>query len=172
MEAVIKEVVTTQKLFACPECGSLEHSCDHLKAGQSFGPWYCDKCGCSILGTVTESGADIRIHKDRKANSLVLLRLNVPGTEDKPVHIVVKGFAFHKKGETPEFDGDGTRYFYDEGTCPWNYLRLPIKEGDDIDPHGLFVFEDAVAMPDGYEDSLDGIEQWRELFPTLRKDGE
>lgn len=168
MKANIVNIVSSKNLFACPDCGSLEHSCDHLQVGQSFGPWFCDKCGCSVKGVVTSDGADIDRGTKRKANALVLLRLDATGLDAKPIHIVVSGMTFHEEGEPAIFGDSGMRYFYDEGTCPWNYLRFPIKEGNDADPHGLFVFQEAVPMPEGYDGSLDDIDQWLELFPSLR----
>lgn len=167
MKALTQEVVTTKKLFACPECGSLEHSYGHLTVGDSFGPWYCDSCGCSVLGRVTADSVDIERGKNRMAHALVLLRLDAVGASH--IHIVVRGLALHEDGQEPVFGDSGMRYYYNQRTCPWNYLRLPIKEGEDTDPHGLFVFQEAVPMPEDYDDSLDDIEHWRELFPSLRE---
>lgn len=155
------------KKFACPECGSVEHSYGHLKAGQTFGPWYCDKCGTSVNGEVTADGVKTKLGEDVKFNTLVLLRLDVPGTEAEPVHIVVRGMGFHKRGEQPSIEPGRDEYFYNEHTCPWNYLRLPIKCGDDTDPHGLFVHQETILMPEWYDDHLDNIETWQELFPSL-----
>lgn len=159
-------------VFPCPECGSREHSCAHLGSGTSFGPWYCDQCGCGVRGVVTEYGADIEIHSDRKAKTLVLLRLNVDTVQEKPIHIVVEGMVFYPHGGKPAIDQDSNRYFYNEHTCPWNYLRVPVKQGDDTDPHGLFVFQEAVLTPDGYDGHLGDIEEWIELFPSLREGGD
>ena len=164
--------IEVSKLFACPECGSLEHSYGHLADGSTFGPWYCDECGCSVRGRVTGESVDIELHTERKINTLVLLRLREPLATGEQVHVVVKGMTFCAPGETPDFEHDV--YFYEEHTCPWNWLRLPIKEDDDTDPHGLFVHQETVLMPQGYGDfsnHLDGIEQWRELFESLRADG-
>ncbi len=171
MKAVTSVEVKTRQLFECPACGSPEHSYGHLSVGTSFGPWYCDKCGCGVTGAVTAEGVDIKLHTDCLARALVLLRLDVPGIDEKPINIVVKGMTFHEVGEQPGFGNEHMEYFYNEHTCPWNYLRLPIKEGDETDPHGLFVFQEAVLMPADYENHLGGIDEWRELFPSLREGG-
>lgn len=87
------------------------------------------------------------------------------GTE---VHIVVEGLGF-SEADQPFLYGEHDEYFYNEGTCPWNYLRLPIKAGDDADPHGIFVHQETIPRPAGYDGgSLDGIEQWRAWFPSLQ----
>ena len=44
------------------------------------------------------------------------------------------------------------QYFYEEHTCPTNWLRIPmISVAGNHDPHGLFEFVDAVWMMDEYE---------------------
>lgn len=170
MKATTSVITTIKKVFACPDCGSAEHEYEHLQLGYSFGPWYCDTCGCGVSGKVLSDG-EIEIQKssDRKANTLVLLRLNVPGTEEAPIHIVVTSMVFYPDGAIPSIDNHREEYFYEEHTCPWNYLRLPIKQGDDTDPHGVFVHQETILMPDGYDDRIDGeIDAWQKLFKTLK----
>lgn len=173
MKAVTAIKTEMTKLFACPDCGSMEHSYGHLSAGDNFGPWYCDKCGCSASGVVSEDGVDIERGKDRKARTLVLLRLNGSSTNTDAIHIVVEGMVFYPEGGRPVIDLARDEYFYNEHTCPWNYLRLPIKKGDDCDPHGLFVHQETVLAPEEYCGDLDtdgfpSVENWREIFPSLR----
>lgn len=161
------EITTVSKrMINCPECGSPEFSFDHLGVGSLFGPWYCDECGCGIRGEVISGGAEITIHSDRKAKTLVLLRLDKEVSP--PVHIVVEGMIFYPANGKPEINKESKAFFYNEHTCPWNYLGVRIKEGDDTDPHGIFAFQEAVLMPDSYDGDLHGIEEWKELFPSLR----
>lgn len=155
------------KTFKCQECGETEKSYAHLFVGQRFGPWYCDNCGLGVYGVVLEDGVELKKVKDRKVNTLVLLKLNVPNTD---IHIVVRGMDFSEDGTVDYSDDSSTEYYYNEHTCPWNYLRLPIKDGDDTDPHGLFVFQEKVLMPKGYDDHLRDIEDWKELFSSLREE--
>lgn len=57
-----------------------------------------------------------------------------------------------------------TRYFYEEHTCPTNYIRIPmICFNKDVDPHGLFKFEEAVWMVEGKHDE----DYFCEIFPQL-----
>lgn len=168
MRAATSEVII--KLFACPDCGSMEHDYGHISIGGTFGPWYCDKCGCSAQGRVTLEGVDVARGKNRKASTLVLLRLG----SDTRTHIVVEGMVFYPEGGRPVIDPALDEFHYNENTCPWNYLRLPIKMGDDCDPHGVFVHQETVLMPGWYDGdlSIDGhssIDLWREVFPSLRE---
>lgn len=171
----------TTRMFECPDCGTLTYSYEHFNGvPTTFGPWYCESCGCSVRGELLADGTiDLERHIDRKADTLVLLRLDVPGTEDKPVHIVVKGMVFYPDGGEPDVRSKNDVYFYNEHTCPWNYLGLPIKEGDNTDPHGLFVHQETILMPAGYvnsfadiegeDDSFTDISVWAKYFPSLRK---
>lgn len=87
------------------------------------------------------------------------------------MHIVVKGFTVVKNGVSPSFDRD--EYIYNDHTCPWNYLRLPIKAGEDVNPVGIFVHQETVLMPGDYDDykSFLDTEAWEAIFPSLRNKG-
>ncbi|MDU7377877.1 MAG: hypothetical protein E7L09_05825 [Enterobacteriaceae bacterium] len=165
----MKAEITTlsEQFFHCPECDSPEFSFDHLSTGSSFGPWYCDKCGCGIVGEIILGGVEIHIHSDRKAKTLVLLKLDKE--IDTPVHIVVEGMIFYPRNSKPIINQEHESYFYNEHTCPWNYLRVSIKDGDETDPHGIFRHQETVIMPDWYEGDLSGVEKWESLFPTLKE---
>lgn len=162
--------IKTQTYLSCPECGADAHSWGERAVGSSFGPWYCDDCGFGIKGVATEDGADIEEAGGRKLNTLVLLRLYEPLKNGNSVHIVVEGMTFVKPGQDPDFSND--EYFYNEHTCPWNYLRLPLKDGEDCDPHGVFVHQETILMPDGYDSSIDGLDEWKMLFSSLRDETE
>jgi hypothetical protein len=83
-------------------------------------------------------------------DTLDLLRL--PATP--PVYFVVKGCRL--------VDSPDRTYFYEEHSCPTNYVQCEaiICDGDD-DPHGVFEFVRSVDVPDDY----DGKANWRALFP-------
>lgn len=164
-----KITTETKQYLRCPGCNDDAHSWGHLNIGQSFGPWYCDGCGLGIKGQATQDGASIETASDRKINTLVLLRLREPLASGEEIHIIVEGMTFVKDGDNPDFENDV--YFYDEYTCPWNYLRLPLKAGDDTDPHGVFVHQETVQMPDDYDDleCFDSSDRWEVLFQSLRQ---
>lgn len=140
----IKTVV--KKYFVCPKCGKHEFSYGHLSESSSFGPWYCDHCGQGWLGKVTETGVDIVEYKHSVQRILCLLKF-APELSDtsNPVHIIIPSRT--------ACDGDLDKsYYFDEHTCPWNYLRFNIRHGADTDPHGIFEFVESVPAPDGWQD--------------------
>lgn len=169
---IIQAKQEVKNVLPCPECGEYAHSWGHLKAGRSFGPWYCDHCGAGIRGVATDEGAEIELSGTRKLDTLVLLRLYEPLKDGEQIHIVVEGMTFVEDGEEPDFEHD--KYFYNEHTCPWNYLRLPLKCGDDADPHGVFQHQETVLMPSGYDEDriFSNPDSWADIFKSMRKGGE
>lgn len=100
-------------------------------------------------------------HGDMR-KTLVLLKIN---GRDGPIFFVVEGLS---KWPTPMPELiEQTRYFYEEHTCPTNFIRIPmIAQGGDHDPHGVFEFVDVVWMVDEY--SGDDIDEYLiEVFPQL-----
>lgn len=52
----------TKTFIICPYCNTrTDSSIDHLKTGQAFGPWYCNKCGGGYKGKV--NGVDTEVQK-------------------------------------------------------------------------------------------------------------
>lgn len=161
-----------EKVFVCPDCKLTWHSSySHVKPGETWGPWYCRHCGCGVRGKVTEEGTDIEVVDDKKTKTLVLLRLDEDVTP--PIHLLIEGFVHCPRGVDPKDYIESEeyishmRYYYNEGTCPWNYLRLPIRQGEDTDPHGIFTYQETVLWPEGLtEIDGHGEDQWG-LFKTL-----
>jgi len=91
-------------------------------------------------------------------------------TNGERVRIVVEGMGFQKDGE-PLIVGENDEYFYDEATCPSNYLGVPIFVGEDGDPHGVFSHVETVVKPSpDFDSKILSFEELRELFPSLKKE--
>jgi hypothetical protein len=114
------------------------------------GPWYCPECGAGVDWDVPEPDPVAQVPEaigtlsgNNKIDRLVLLELD---KHRSPVQLVVRGMRF----EGIERDCAGDAYFYNEHTCPTNYLTSAevIMEADDADPHGLFTFTKAVDLDD------------------------
>ena len=128
----------------CPHCEKGTFAIDHLKAignGISFGPWYCNECGGSFDGRISADGnIDVRLRTERRIKTYDLLMLS---PQDKPVWFIVEGLRFEDpakpRDETSE--AEHKEYFYEEHSCPTNWLKPEIVyyDGDD-DPHGLLEF--------------------------------
>lgn len=96
-------------------------------------------------------------HKDLY-KTLNLLKINTLGD---PIYFVVEGLGTLKDGESYEDFQGHQSYFYEEHTCPTNFVGphsegygvVALYEGGDRDPHGVFRFVRAVWMPQRYVDA-------------------
>lgn len=94
-----------------------------------------------------------RVHCDASPTKVLLC---IP-PQTAPIYLLVEGLSFRKRDHVSDDDEPHERYFYDEHTCPTNWIRyvVEIMIGGDSDPHGLARF---VAVEDGHpEKSPDGI---------------
>lgn len=87
------------------------------------------------------------------------------------VYFVVEGVT--KYGPRDKVQ-DHEEYFYNEHTCPTNFIRIPLiaKDGD-CDPHGVFTFVESVWMTTEYKDAEQAgptalSEYLCKVFPQLR----
>ena len=142
----------TKRFITCPHCQEGVHTVEHLiqnaqnptyKGECHAGPWYCDNCGHSFFLVASSDGTiDVTLHKEVSTPITVLLE--IPPQQ----HPIVLKVA-HKNYGGP-VEENNLRYFYEEYTCPINYLRdvLEVSVEGDSDPHGLasyrgwFVTED------------------------------
>lgn len=127
-----------ERYIACPACGQGERQVSHLAIGQTTA-WYCDSdtCGRHFSLEVLKTGdVLLAVLPERKVPTFVTLR------SEQPVTLVVKGMQFVKDGDEPKYPDDHDQYFYNEHTCPTNYLGVEqVKTDDgDTDPHGVFVY--------------------------------
>ena len=149
-------MTTYQKTcLICPHCGDHGSACvDHLAGSARFGPWYCAACGGGYSGRLDAQGAwQLTLESGRKVPTLDLLVLQ-PQTE--PVYIARRGFTvvgapgmvMDYPIDSPEHQ-DTTRFFYEEYSCPTNWLDdlVMVSFGKDHDPHGLIKFVRRVPRP-------------------------
>lgn len=162
-------VAVTRLHAICPHCGDHSKTLDHLKEGQTFGPWYCDSCGRAYNGTY--KGADTVLVKDpresRKIDTLVLLEYP---PSDKPLRFLIEGMRFVDKKDLsrhPEYGGP--RYFYEEHSCPTNWLKhcTMVAFDGDTDPHGFLRYVRDIDRPDLPENCMDEDEALRQMFPEM-----
>ena len=86
--------------------------------------------------------------------TLVLLKRN-------GIYLVVNGY------------GNGNdAYFYNEHTCPTNYMDCveAIIYEKDADPHGVFEWVATIDKPEDWDYGPEEFEEWCALFPELRED--
>lgn len=128
------------------------------------------------------------VHTDSEHDlwrTLVLLAIDT--AEGVPVYFIVEGLA--GTGDIKEME-EHERYFYEEHTCPTNFVGphgkdsegygvVALYHGGDRDPHGVFRYVRAVWMPRRYVNAKSLAEQRghnvgpnpediiEELFPEL-----
>lgn len=144
--------MTHSRLFAvCPHCNAHTDSrLDHLEVGASFGPWDCDECGMPYGGVF--QGADTVLKKREKTSERIpaMVLLEFPPS-DKPVRFLLSGtrFRYLKDTDSPEEAENSVRFFYEEHSCPTNWLgevEMVIFDGD-ADPHGFLRYVRHVENP-------------------------
>ncbi len=157
----------TKTFIICPHCGAhTNSSVDHLDCGQSFGPWYCDKCGGGYCGNANGTTTEVRMVADTFKKTLDLLVLN---PHDKPIYFVMKGRHYQPK---TDIDNEKKRFFYEQHSCPTNWIinTILISVDGDTDPHGFMKFVRSVphpAIPDN-KDIEDEIKAICAEFPELK----
>ena len=88
-------------------------------------------------------------------STLVLLKRN-------GIYLIVNGYG----------DKEHDQYFYNEHTCPTNYMgdvEAVIYEKD-ADPHGVFEWVATIDKPEDWDYGPEEFEEWCALFPELRED--
>lgn len=146
----------TRHFFTCTNCDDqTKHRVDHiLKVAmshgrvQSFGPWACRSCQMQYSGVITPYGQMDVTQMEAPAVPMdkcyVLLR-HQPEAGIEPLVVILNTHLSRDLRQNP----DHLSYFYDEHTCPKNWLREVevLSWGEDPDPHGLFEFV-AVLTPE------------------------
>jgi hypothetical protein len=98
------------------------------------GPWHCDTCG-EAWRLETNGRAVEKIEPAGGPRFVKATVMLVLPPQKAPVTLILNTHA-HEPIE------DGAEYFYNEHTCPVNWMQhvVEIRIGDDSDPHGLFEF--------------------------------
>lgn len=130
----------------CPSCTEGRWRADQLTIGQST-TWSCSECS---------NQARIRRIADDEFETVPTGRKDTPITvtlrsmTEPPITVKVNAWKYaHSQDLSKEEFEEGARYFYDEHTCPTNWLRdiKQIEFKGDTDPHGVFEF---VSVEDGH----------------------
>jgi hypothetical protein len=148
--------IKTKRLFTCPNGCAHEFVVEHIlreenREPRTAGPWYCDDCGQGWRITYSRDGIDVTAAQPdgKKHPQWVILELP---PQSEPVRFKVRGQRF-----SSTIDEDRVRYFYEEHTCPTNWLRDvdEVSIGGSDDPHGLWRLVsvyDAEAVPSPSEE--------------------
>ena len=157
------------KLHAvCPHCGETGHTLEHLRDGTNFGPWYCDGCGGAYGGVFR--GADTELVKDAKGRRQikVLTLLEHPAAGAPPLRFLVDGYRF-VDDLCPDGEEDNKRFFYEEHSCPTNWIgdsRMIAWDGDH-DPHGFLRYVRQIDTPELPDNCMEEDAALLALFPEM-----
>lgn len=169
--------IYSKDFAVCPWCGhQTNSSVSHLygyRMPVKAGSWYCDKCR-KPYDILVKAPGDVEITKAAHSDNrrfipgLSLLRR---GEGEDAVYFVMKKDRYETNdGDTPEEAQDRERFFYEEHSCPTNWLRncVAVIEGADADPHGFLTFVRCVDVPQDFDRCQ---ADWREIFPEAFNDG-
>lgn len=154
----------------CPWCGEQSgRRVDHLyhdALPRAAGPWYCEECRKPFKVKVIAPG-DVEITQTETrgifSRSMALLKFE---GKDGPVFFVMDHNRYREsEDQTEEQNQSSQRFFFEEHSCPTNWLRecVAVIEDGDADPHGFLDFVRAVDVPLDFD--ADDDDQWAMLFP-------
>lgn len=152
----MKPTLVTTRSFVCPHCNNRKFEYEHLYQQGVPGDWTwnCYNCGCYISFTMNKEFeidvTNVKIAKYPKV--LVLLQLDPDDGArlEKPLYLVIETINYRHEEDLVEFC-KYQEYYYNERTCPSNYLGdTTVLYGGDDDPHGIFKFVEAIWMPEGF----------------------
>lgn len=156
----------TKTFIICPHCDAhTNSSIDHFQKGESFGPWHCDECGRQFQGKANGKETQVsKVNGDFFSKTLDLLVLP---PIDKPVYFVLEGKRYH---DHLNDDYDGKQFFYEEHSCPTNWIRntIMIANAGDTDPHGLLQFVRSIPAPTFSGNCMEDDEVIISNFPEVK----
>lgn len=143
----MKAKLITKTYIVCPVCDRGEAQISHLFASRPAPyRWTCQRCRAAYEFTLNApDDIDVRVPDDQLNDepTVVVLALD---PQPKPVYLAVSG-------RTYGFDTENDRYFYEEHTCPTNWIgdvAMILSDGDH-DPHGLFRHVATRVVPRDFE---------------------
>lgn len=147
----------------CPYCSDGYHDITNLmNTNSTFTGWYCENCGGSITITTKNREVEIQKTEEKRIRILVLLKRN-------ELYLIVKGWKHPDIDYRYGFDHH-QEYYYNEHTCPTNYLReaeeIIDMNNKDTDPHGLFDYVMTVPYVDTANKTFDEL---NEIFKGVLK---
>lgn len=156
---------TYQKTFViCPNCeAKTDSSVDHLNAGSTAGPWCCDECGVwysLTIGPNREVSLEINGRSEPRRHGLALLKTR--GSD--PVFFVFDCKRYRTVDDEEQQSSDA--FFYEEHSCPTNWLRncVAVIENGDTDPHGFLEFVRSIDITKEQKEILDEGQNDHDLF--------
>lgn len=172
----IKTRPELKTFLCCAACGGDIATIDHLAEYKELKTaWSCKACGVKnnlvvINGNVVEQSIDA----DPEYTYKTLALLQVRGMEP-PVRFLVEGIYSTKDttGKLTLDELNNKRYYYNEHTCPTNWLGVEkVELLGDLDPHEAFQFLAAWGPGDTDAIEMVGFEPEESDSDEVRLGGE
>lgn len=130
----------------CLSCIDGKWRADQLNIGQGT-RWACQSCQMEFNVTRVSDG-DFEVEPTGRRNTPVTVTLRSQTVPPITVKLNTWKWA-HSQNDAQEEYESHEQYYYDEHTCPTNWVRdiEEIECEGDTDPHGLFEF---VSVVDGH----------------------
>jgi hypothetical protein len=142
----------SKSFVPCPSCCMCSSfRVDHLPVSQTITyVWTCNECHQRVsIKRVSENDFEALAMGVKETPVTVTLRsITTP-----PITLKLNTWKYaHSQGLSQEEYESDKRYFYNEHTCPTNWIREveEIEFEGDRDPHGVFEF---VSVEDGHYES-------------------
>jgi hypothetical protein len=137
--------ILNRRFVRCCVCDKHEFRIDHISIGQKV-RWSCDYCGNELHIAVSAASCDVE--PTGKLQTPVTITLRSKTVPQITLKLHSWKYAHSEDESKEEYEGH-QQYFYDEHTCPTNFMSQVeqiIFDGD-TDPHGVFEF---VSVEDGH----------------------
>lgn len=152
----MKATFEVKRYIVCPHCEkTTERSVDHLlkeeNLPRTFGALSCNHCHEEFKGVI-QMDHSIDIEKVFGGSKyLPTMDLLVIPPQDKPIYLLRRGNRTFKPGEVLNDVKDNARYYYNEHSCPTNWMDNfeTIAFDGDGDPHGVVRYLNSI-MPEDY----------------------
>ena len=135
-----------QYYVPCPGCLEGRHRADQVSIGQSS-RWSCEECHTEFtISRLSEFDFETQV-TGRKDTPITVTLQSI--TEPK-ITLKLNGWKYaHSQKDSEDDFRESERYFYNEHTCPTNWVHqiVQIEFKGDKDPHGVFEF---LSVEDGH----------------------
>ena len=164
----------TRHHIHCPHCNEIGSYVDHLlNRNTTFGPWYCDKCGKALEGKVVDGL--VFVEKSNKSSNDCIVILRMMDHEGNYVYMAVRGISLDQIGPNEFIYNQHHRYFYEEHTCPTNWLNESLEvfyqysDCYEADPHGIAEYIGTLGLPSSGKLDSEKLEELAEDFFSKQK---
>jgi len=135
------------RLYApCPCCTTGYWEIGHIRIGQDV-TWTCNSCHNEVKLERASEGACKAEPTGRKETPVTVTLRSVT---EPPITLKLNTWKYaHSQGDSQEEYTSNQQYFYDQHTCPTNWVNeiVEMEFKGDRDPHGVFEF---VSAEDGH----------------------